>query len=344
MMITRDNYESWFLDYLEERLDQEQRESVRQFIKANPDLADELDTFAPALTFDEALVYPDKTLLKRSFYEDTSYLENQVIAAMEGDLAEADRLQLELWLSNNPVARDLAQLQNQCRLQPAPGIQFPHKERLKKKASLTGYFSRIAAVAAILLVALFLFYPREKVKQPVSLASAESAVKLPEKPGISSKAVPNIQPPGRSTKSASVGKRLTPSAGNTLTTQNEVKSAPIPERQELALALMNPKIVEASLLVALNGDLAPLKETDQTLLANIEMPISDFLKGRAMELKAMEEDELLSRNKVVIAGLRFVSKLTGKNLTGKKGGDGRLRTISFNTQLLAFSIPVNREL
>jgi hypothetical protein len=344
MMITRENYEIWFLDYLEERLTPEEEELVRLFAQEHPDLAEELEAFVPALTVDETLVYPSKEQLKRSLFEDTSYLENQVIAAMEGDLAEADRLKLELWLSRNPAAQDLAQLLYQCRLHPSPDIRFPHKERLKKKATLAGYFSRIAAVAAILLIALLLFYPREKVNQPVALASAESSVKLPELPGISSKGDVDIQLPGRTTKSIPVVKRLTPSSGNTTTKQNGVKSLPPPERLELALLPMNPKIAEAFPMVPLNGELAPLKETDLMLLANIEMPISDFLKGRAQELKAIEDYELFSRNKVVIAGLNFVSKLTGKNLTGKKGEDGRLRTISFNTQLLAVSIPVNRSL
>jgi len=49
-----------------------------------------------------------------------------------------------------------------------------------------------------------------------------------------------------------------------------------------------------------------------------------------------------SREEVAVAGLRFFSLLPGKHLTGKKGRDGKLKSITFNTQMLAISIPVNK--
>jgi len=344
MKITRDNYESWFLDYLEERLDQEQRESVRQFINANPDLAEELDSFAPALTSDSSLIFPDKERLKRSIFDDATHLENQVIAAMEGDLSESDRQKLDHWLSTNPEAQHMASLQFKCRLQPDPGINFLHKERLKKKVVSTAYFTRIAAVAAILLLAMIIFYPSDNGKEPVMVTSAGSSVKPPEEPIKSSSMVSGSKDSQVALNSVTAEKSIPSSVRQNRPRQKTAVLVPPPERQALALLPLKPKLDEVALELPLNGELVPLKRADQSLLANIEMPISDYLKGRAKELKARDDHELLSRNKMVIAGLNFVSKLTGKKLTGKKGDDGRLRTISFNTQLLAFSIPVNRQL
>ena len=344
MKITRDNYEIWFLDYLEERLEPEQREMVRLFLIEHPDLAEELETFAPALTFDPELIYPEKELLRKSAFDDSVYLENQLIAAMEGDLEETDRLQLEHWLANKPAQQELAQRQYKCRLQPDLGIVFPKKERLKKRGALTGYFTRIAAVAAVLLLALLIFYPNENGKEPVMATAADSSDKqlIERQPEIAVVAGnPNVNV---ALKAVPAAKNIISLANKNFQEQDAAGHVPQTERQDLALPPMIPKMAEASMLMPLSGELAPLKGRDQSLLANIEMPISDYLKGRAQELKALDDHELLSRNKVVIAGLNFIAKLTGKNLTGKKGGDGRLRTISFNTQLLAVSIPINRSM
>ena len=42
-MITRDNYEAWFILYLDNELDAEAKAAVEAFALAHPDLGDELD-------------------------------------------------------------------------------------------------------------------------------------------------------------------------------------------------------------------------------------------------------------------------------------------------------------
>jgi hypothetical protein len=88
-------------------------------------------------------------------------------------------------------------------------------------------------------------------------------------------------------------------------------------------------------------DLVPLKVSLPISSASNEIPLSDFLKDKLQELKANGKKTFITREEVTIAGLHLFSRLPGKHLTGKEGRDGRLKTITFNTQLLAFSIPVN---
>jgi hypothetical protein len=344
MKITRENYEIWFLDYLEERLTPEEQELVRLFVLDHPDLAEELEAFVPLLTSDEKLVYPYKEQLKRSPFEDDSYLEHQLIAAMEGDLEEQEQLKLDQWLATRPEHRDVAQLLYQCRLHSDPAILFPHKGRLKKKTTLTGNFSRIAAAAAVLLLALLLFYPREKGVVPEMNPSAELFVRVPEVDRATSPAVQANPPVMVAINRAQDERHKSAPASEYQTKKIVADAALLPDRPQVANEPLQPKIAEATMLLTLNDELEPLKVWSQSLPANNELPISDYLKGRARELRALDDHELISRNKVVIAGLKFMAKLTGNNLTGKKGEDGRLRTISFNTQLLAVSIPVNRSL
>lgn len=65
-MITTENYELYFLQYLENGLDEKGRREVEAFASQHPDLAEELELYAeaPRLTEDESVVYADKESLK----------------------------------------------------------------------------------------------------------------------------------------------------------------------------------------------------------------------------------------------------------------------------------------
>lgn len=67
-MITTENYELYFLQYLENGLDEKGRREVEAFASQHPDLAEELELYAeaPRLTEDESVVYADKQSLKQS--------------------------------------------------------------------------------------------------------------------------------------------------------------------------------------------------------------------------------------------------------------------------------------
>ena len=66
MKITRSNYESWFLDYLEGNLDPLLNAEFQSFLKQNPDLAAELeDGDWLTLPKDEGIHFEEKDLLKK---------------------------------------------------------------------------------------------------------------------------------------------------------------------------------------------------------------------------------------------------------------------------------------
>ena len=76
--------------------------------------------------------------------------------------------------------------------------------------------------------------------------------------------------------------------------------------------------------------------------ATNKIPLSEFLRIKLQALKANGPKGFFSREELAVAGLRFFSRLPGNRLTGEKGSDGKLKSISFDTKILAFSIPVNR--
>lgn len=340
MKITRENYEIWFLDYLEERLDQEQGEMVRQFLAHHPDLADELEAFVPVLAADEHLIYPDKSHLKRAVYDDPAIFETTAIADMEGDLTTEERSQFEKWLATKPDRQKFIRILKRSRLQPDPSIDFPGKGELKKKHTVMPLWARIAAMAASLLMVLLIFYPGRKNTDSTISGYIEN--KVPPQMEKPVKTATEISP--KVTSTSALNPRTRPIVANPdmkLAKHKIEGTAPSGNRQFDSVEPLQTRLIAVNFSVPEIPDLVPLKVSLPISSAPNEIPLSDFLKDKLQELKANGKKTFITREEVTIAGLHLFSRLPGKHLTGKEGRDGRLRTITFNTQLLAFSIPVN---
>ena len=65
MDISRENYESWFLDYLDGRLDAGQQGILRAFLEFNPDLRLELESMEPVRLEAEDVRYEMKLALRK---------------------------------------------------------------------------------------------------------------------------------------------------------------------------------------------------------------------------------------------------------------------------------------
>ncbi len=341
MKITRDNYESWFLDYLEGNLDPEQMEMVRRFKIEHPDLADETEEVSPFLKADSGLVYPGKHLLKKEVYDDPVHFEQSAIAAMEGNMSDEELSQFHTWIDKNPDRQKFVKEFEQCRLVPDKEITFPGKNRLKKKSIWMSGWTQAAAVAAIALLVLLTFLPESRKTQSTSIQTAETTLpkrrdKAPETEAAGNKSLP-AQPEKTEKKVEAVPKRILK--------KQDVKVedlGTLEPRYAETIQKLEPRSGKLEPPSPVFVDLLTILEQKALYAASMEMPLSEFLKDKYQELKTNDPTEFITREEFTIAGLHLFSRLPGKRLTGRKGSDGRLKTISFNTQLLAFSIPVNR--
>ena len=340
MKINRDNYEIWFLDYLEGGLNEKGKEEVRLFLKNNPDLASELDAFMPTLSKDTTISYPDKGRLKKALYEDPACFENTAIAAMEGDLSNEERILFEKWLAKNSAQQELANRLKSCKLQPDLRISFPGRDKLKKKKVVLNYWIQTASVAAILLLALIFFYPGKK--SDVQVASLPAKTVVPPQAPPSEKIATVSEPSKLKPLETTSRQKPTQMRPRLIASKHEVQDTVSGENQQLASSeTLRPKCCTVNSTALQIGLMSP-KVTAPVYTATNEMALSDFLEDKLLALKAEDPGEFITRKEVTTAGLRLFSRLPGKRLTGKKGADGRLKSISFNSQLLAFSIPVNR--
>jgi hypothetical protein len=340
MKITRENYEIWFLDYLDGSLDQDGREEVHLFLQNHPDLADGLESFPTVLPVDTGRIYPRKELLKRSQYDDSLILENIAVAEMEGDLTEEETIEFKNWLSKNPDKQGNISLIQRIRLQPDLSIVFPRKEHLKKRPAQITLLYRITAVAALLLLAFLLYKPSlqkqdsaqlsantvlpvEKVAKPTPENVKKIHVLQAEKNLKTSRATPVLQ------KTAKVSREAAPEPAFSGTRQAE------------PIATLTTRTVTVQTDLPAFYDLVPVR-LEPVNYASGEIPLSEYYDIKFQSLKDQGPKGFITREEVAVAGLRFFSRLTGNHLTGKKGKNGNLETISFNSQPLAISIPLNR--
>lgn len=342
MMITRDNYEIWFLDYLEGKLDAENMEMVREFLRGNPDLAGADDGYIPELTANKFPVYPHKERLKKAWYDDHLILEQTAISAMEGDLMQEEQDQFGMVLTNKPDARKLVKILLSTKIQPDLKISFPGKGRLKRKTILIVPWIRIVAVAAILTLAFFIFPPSGEKAETSYFVTPEAAIPLKGSDPVSSPMTA-----GKSSQlSAGVADKSKVATGSA-TAVNKPKP-PVREpllaetRTFVPIEKLQPKSGAVTSGLPVYADLILIKRSAPIYYASGEIPLSVFYNHKLQALNASQTKDMFTREEFKIAGLRLFSRIPGNHLTGKKGKDGRLKSISFNSQMLAFSIPVNQ--
>ena len=132
MKITFDNYEAYYLDYLEGNLNQQDAETLSAFLLLHPELQlpeDELPTLAPIL--ETQLPTEIHTKIKAIPTSETEFSE-LAIGKIEGILNEVEQAKLDLLLQQNKRYEIEFDLYQKTRLVAENSIIYPNKHRLKK--------------------------------------------------------------------------------------------------------------------------------------------------------------------------------------------------------------------
>jgi hypothetical protein len=133
-IINRNNYEIYFLDYLEGNLSPELRKEMELFLIKNPDLKEELDGLEDATLPDDKIVFEAKQVLKNlslvfrpeRFITDDEYL----IAKIEDDLTDQEENDFELYLKQNPQVQNDYSLFLLSKLEADQSLIFENKSLL----------------------------------------------------------------------------------------------------------------------------------------------------------------------------------------------------------------------
>lgn len=132
MNINRDNYETFFLLYIDNELSVEERNAVTIFVHENPDLQQEFEVLAQSILQPEPVAYLNKSkLLKKE--SKTVEIEENLLLYIDKELDKNKTNQLEFLLKTDKIiAAELAILK-QTKLTPDKDIVFINKQSLYRK-------------------------------------------------------------------------------------------------------------------------------------------------------------------------------------------------------------------
>lgn len=337
MDITRENYESWFVDYLEGNLDEKLVDSFIEFLQENPDLKAELKLFESVSAVPENLTFSGKSKLYKAKFDREEEFNDAAVAEIEGDLDEEETAVFEKYLAAHPEKLKDKQLFEKTILQADENIRFAHKNRLYKKSGrkiVLLWAGRVAAILILALAIFSLFDTNDKIPAPENqVALVEKKTETPKE--IIAKPVVPVQ---TETKKV-VEKPKPPVIKKKIETKKEIKSLREEtkgrtEQDDLALERIPLEVPKALNTLTASIDVrAPHAELGVMTLVypDIEMDderlLTDNIRGK------------VSLQKITRAGLNLFTSLSNERFTYETDEEGKVTEYNYDSRLLAFSIP-----
>lgn len=348
MTITRDNYEPYFLDFLEGNLEENQIDQFLDFLELNPDLKEELQLLENMTLPDEKITFLGKENLYKSSADFKAATESKMIASLESDLDNDERKSFESWLAGNPELKKEYELFSKTRLMPDPTVKFPEKRKLYRKSGnqiILTWVARAAAVVVIFWGINSLFQTENT--QPLQKNSKEVASVTPEKEPVKQTEPEEKNQMAEVRKKTGPDKTSAPSETNSIRENTkalpEEKSAieeNFPERDLTAFAELSPRTAQLESVPVDNQLAFSHVETFQEINDRSKViTIDEFLASKA---KKVGNEGILSAHRIIRAGLGIASELSGERI-GYREKDGKITSLDFESKLMAFSIPLKKE-
>lgn len=292
MKITRDNYEIYFIDYLDGSLSPDAVRELKAFLLVNRDLEELLeDTEECRLPLSTEQFSQKESLKKTACHECPDYY---AIAAAENELTPVDKAVLGKRLFS-PVFLSLTRTYKSLKLIPDMNIRFEQKRRLYRKDRRKVLLYRTAGIAAGLLILFGIGF--SFLHTNVSPATQLQNHELTKQIAVSSTpAIPSPETPVQKAK---------PTPEKHITHTHTVKSTPPKTEKRQPLDQLPPIGIISVPIAAVESDepALPLE-----LMRSSAVSTEIFLTGNAQSWK-QSGTSILSDNIVTSA----IS--TGKNLT-----------------------------
>ncbi|MDX2045831.1 MAG: hypothetical protein SFU87_03545 [Chitinophagaceae bacterium] len=161
--ISRNNYEEFFLLYIDNELPAEEKQAVEEFINKHPDLEEELALLKDTmLNPDESIRFETKELLlkEEAALVNTNNYEEYFLLYVDGELNEQRRKATEEFAAQNPKREKELGLLKMSKLEADPTVVYPDKSGLyrtekqpAKTVSVNIKWWRVAAAAVLFITA-----------------------------------------------------------------------------------------------------------------------------------------------------------------------------------------------
>ncbi len=202
MKIGRHNYESWFLDYLDGKLDAGQEETLLSFLDFNPDLREEFEGLERIRLEGKNLTYDLKATLRKPLAQPDrqdmlDHFEDYCISSIEQQLSPQEETMLQGILEDEPAKRNIYRLYRSTIIKAEEGIQYPGKSRLKKRyIDIPRVRLAVSSIAAAVLLGLAITLLFRKPAEPNLITHAPDPSSVLEEPeslekGVTEKTLEN---------------------------------------------------------------------------------------------------------------------------------------------------------
>ncbi|MBS1641268.1 MAG: hypothetical protein JSR11_02225 [Bacteroidetes bacterium] len=337
MNINRNNYEEFFLLYIDNELNAEQKAAVDAFIVQNPDLAIELKALQQTIMPLTNIQFEGKeTLLKNenTFINTNNYEENFLLY-VDDELNNIEKTEVETFVLQHPQLQQAFTLLQQTKLTPET-IIYPNKNELyKKEKRKIVYLSwqRFAVAAAVLglIVLSYTLVQKPTTINKNNIVSTKTMVNTHAQTTTDKNDINNVAQPNASNKNEENNNVAATKHFVTLPQTKKSNNLPIPlnnnQSKEIIISDNDNKVIaQTEPVVKPNNTIAKPTETitiknnditeKPTIITTASNNNNTYVQPTVYkELNTDDEDE---NNPVYVGNLKL-NKTKVKNLLRKAG-------------------------
>ncbi len=177
-MIKRNNYQPFFLMYVDNELSITDKKMVEVFAQQNPDLQDELLMLQQAVLLpEEDILFTNKNLLFRHIGNDicTTNYEEKFLLYVDNELSTKDRAEVEKFVLQHPQLQNdftaLQQIKLTIEIIVCPNKEGLYKQEKQPKVVYMQWYKTAAALVIGFIALLYFVLPTNKINPNKSVAS-----------------------------------------------------------------------------------------------------------------------------------------------------------------------------
>ncbi len=353
MKINRNNYEAFFIDYLESNLDEKLVDEFIEFLQKNPDLKEELSLFEPVPIGQEEITFNKKESLKKNKYDSEEEFNKAAIAALEGDILEPEKAEFDSYLSSHPEKQKETRLFALTKLQPDESVIFNKKHKVYRRPPgriLLHWTIRVAAVVIFTLtVFTFIDNPWGKFDPGTMTATFinENTGKkeIPDEP-IVNEAI--INPESNPFTARAIPEPLINHAKPKPLSGSKLNKNLAAENNTVDLSTVRNTLEIPARLISLTPVLYAEPTITSLVSIKTEYPrFDEIIQGERLLVDVVREKTGIGDfnfNKITRAGLSLVSSITKEKFTYETNSEGQITEINYDSRILAFSFPAKNEI
>ncbi len=153
--IDRENYEEFFLLYIDNELSDTEKKAVDYFLSQNPDLLAELNSLKEVVLIPETSTHFNKKLLLKEDEKaiNTHNYEERFLLYIDDELDTVSKSDVETFVLQHPALQNVFTGLKQSKVE-AETIEFPYKNKLYKKDKKVVYMRWLFLAAAAVFIGL----------------------------------------------------------------------------------------------------------------------------------------------------------------------------------------------